>query len=242
MQQSIISWSHSRAVDFEQCRLRAKLKYLDRIPEPERPLPPGKTEHANDRGTRVHNALEDYVCGKIDTQPREARTFADEVDKMRQLFDVGRVSLEGEWGYDRGWEPCDYRSAWLRVKLDALVFLNEHEVVAIDYKTGRKFGNEIKHGEQLQLYQLATFLRYPEVEVVHTELWYLDQDDLTRKTFMRPQGLRFKANWERRGNDITTALEFPPNPNMWSCKYCPYGKPENGFPDGSGHCSAGRRR
>ena len=57
----IKAWSYSRLVDFEQCKLRAKLKYIDRIPEPARPLPPGKTEHANDRGTRIHDAGERFV-------------------------------------------------------------------------------------------------------------------------------------------------------------------------------------
>jgi hypothetical protein len=42
--------SFSRLQNFEKCKYLAKLMYIDRIPEPERPLPPGKTEHANDRG------------------------------------------------------------------------------------------------------------------------------------------------------------------------------------------------
>ena len=55
MSETISSWSFSKLGDFESCRLKAKLKHLDNIPEPERPLPPGKTEHANDRGTSPAN-------------------------------------------------------------------------------------------------------------------------------------------------------------------------------------------
>ena len=40
----IRSWSFSRLSDFEACPLKAKLKIIDKIPEPERELPPGKTE------------------------------------------------------------------------------------------------------------------------------------------------------------------------------------------------------
>ena len=65
----IKAWSYSRLVDFEQCKLRAKLKYIDRIPEPARPLPPGKTEHANDRGTRIHDAAERFVRGGVELIP-----------------------------------------------------------------------------------------------------------------------------------------------------------------------------
>lgn len=238
----INSWSHSRLVDFEKCKYLAFLKYDKRIPEPERPLPPGKTEHANDRGTRVHEAAEHFVSNVRDDLTPELRSFEHEFDALRNLYDRGMVSLEGEWGYDQGWEPTDWKTAWLRMKLDALVFLSDYEAVAIDYKTGKKFGNEIKHGEQLMLYQLATFLRYPKLEVVHTELWYVDQDDLTCRTFSREQGLRFKQAWDRRGTAITTAVEFPANPNRFSCQYCPYGAPENGFANGTGHCLAGRKK
>lgn len=238
----IISWSHSRLADYEKCKQLAYLKYVKKVPEPERPLPAGKTEHANDRGSRVHDSLERYVRSLTNDYPSEAKSFRFEIDAMRKLFAAGTVSLEGEWGYDHEWDPVEWKTAWLRMKLDALVFLSPHEAVAIDYKTGRMFGNEIKHGEQLMLYQLATFLRYPELEVVHTELWYLDQDELTHKVFTRAQGMRFKRNWNDRGMEITTAVDFPANPNKWSCQYCPYGAPENGFPNGTGHCLAGRKR
>lgn len=239
--QTIKSWSHSRAVDFEKCAFGAKLKYINKIPEPERPLPPGKLEHANDRGTRVHEAIEAYTRGLTDAVPREAWSFRVEIEALRKLFKAGQAGFEGNWGYDRAWEVAAWETAWLRMKLDAIVFLSPQEAVVIDYKTGKIFGNEVKHGEQTMLYQLASFLRYPELEVVHTELWYLDHDQLNGKTFTRNQGLRFKKAWDMRGTAITSAIAFPPNPNHWSCRYCPYGKPENGFATGTGHCPVGRK-
>lgn len=231
---SISSWSHTKLVLFQTCKRAAYLKYDQRIPEPERPLPPGKTEHANDRGTRVHEDCERFVRGEQDDVCQEAANyFATELCLLRELYKEGRVSIEGEWGMDRNWEPTEWRSAWLRLKLDAIVFHSETEATAIDYKTGRKFGNEVKHAEQLQLYQLVTFLRYPKLEKVTTELWYLDQDEVTRQTFTRAQGLRFKSNFDRRGLELTNATEFPPNPNVFSCKWCMYG------PWGTGHCEVG---
>lgn len=238
----IKGWSHSRVVDFEKCKFMAFLKYVKRIPEPERPLPPGKTEHANDRGTRVHDGNEAFTKGTSKNLPRESHSFKAEFLALRELYKQKQAFFEGEWGFDIGWVPDEWKVAWLRMKLDALVFLSPYEAVAIDYKTGKKFGNEIKHGEQLMLYQLACFLKYPQLEVVHVELWYLDHDDLTHRVFTRDQGLRFKASWDRRGNAITSCTEFPPNANRWSCQYCPYGDPVNGFPNGTGDCKVGRRR
>ncbi len=232
----IPTWSFSRLSIFEQCKFRAKLAYVDKIPEPERPLPVGKTEHANDRGTRIHTCAELYVQDKGNLVP-EMEKFRAEFEALKRLYAAGQVSLEGEWGMNRNWEPCAWSGpeTWQRLKLDALVFLSEYEAVVIDYKTGKKFGNEIKHAEQTQLYQVNGFLRYPKLEVIHTELWYLDQDDLSSQTFTREQGLRFRANWDRRGNAMTTAQDFPANPSIYTCKWCPYGPGEGK----TGHCKRG---
>lgn len=233
---TIMSWSHSSLSNFEKCKRLAKLKHLDKIPEPERPLPEGKSEHANDRGSRIHDHAEQFVRGNVAAQIPEMRKFAVEFDHMRRLFTLGMVSLEGEWGLNRDWEITTWREAWHRSKVDALVIPTPHEAIVIDYKSGKKFGNEIKHAEQTQLYALNAVLRFPELEIVTTELWYLDVEDLTSKTFTRDQILRFKPGWDRRGRAMTSATDFPPNPNVFSCQYCQYG-PWNG-----GQCQDGVRR
>lgn len=274
----IPSWSHSRLMDFEKCKYRSFLLNVERVKEPERALPAGKTEHANDRGTRIHNGCEAYVKGEGPLPMEAAKHFGAELKVLRDLYPTGCVSLEGEWGMNQNWEPWNWSGQWmeventegvlielvakklpekpksgmvvkvgkkvfmwvppwLRLKLDALVFESPQAAIAIDYKSGRKFGNEIKHGEQLQLYQLVTFLRYPELERVTTELWYLDVDDLSRQTFTRAQGLRFKKNWDSRGIKMTTCTQFPANPSTFACKWCGFGPWE----DGTGHCKVGKR-
>jgi len=229
---AIKSWSHSKLGDFEKCKHLAWLKHDKRVPEPERPLPPGKTEHANDRGSRIHDGLELYVSGQSDFLPPEAeKHFGIHVDMLRVFYADGMVSLEGEWGMNEDWEVADWHEAWLRLKLDVCVHLDPTHAVVVDYKSGRKFGNEVKHGEQLQLYQLVTFLRYPELEKVTAELWYVDTGDVTSTTFTRAQGLRFKSGFQKRGIALTSCVEFPTNANKFSCKWCPYLDTE--------HCDAG---
>jgi hypothetical protein len=275
---TIPSWSHSRVVDFEKCNFLAKLKFVDKIPEPERPLPPGKSEHANDRGTRIHTACEEYINGKAkDLAPEADRAFGAYMDLLRVMFKDGLVSLEGEWAMNRDWDPCawngewvealpgavrtgtakkipdrgkpgdivqvgkqliEWMPAWLRLKLDAMVMHSPRTATVIDFKTGKKFGNEIKHGEQLQLYALTTFLRYPDLEEVFAELWYIDQpegNNITSKRYTRQQALMFKNAWTKRGLKVTTTTEFKPNPNRFSCQWCQYG-PWNG-----GQCQVGVR-
>lgn len=232
--EQIKQWSFSKLQVFEQCKFRAKLQYIDKIPEPERPLPPGKTEHANDRGTRVHEAAEIFVKDNINLIP-ELHKFNEEFEQLKVLYKQGLVSLEGEWAHDKDWNPVAWNSAdaWLRLKLDAFVRPTSDYGIVIDYKTGRMFGNEIKHAEQGQLYMASVFVRYPELEVVDVEFWYLDQDDLSQTRYTRKQSEHFLRKFTQRGDLITSTTDFPPNPNLFSCKWCPYG------PKGTGHCSSG---
>lgn len=270
------SWSYSKLGDFEKCKKYFWLKHDQKIPEPVRPLPPGKTEHANDRGTRIHTSCELFINGtNSELCPEADKHFGNQIALLREMHKDGLVSLEGEWGMNADWAPCGwsgdwveyqdvselglstkkvkalpdrpeydtvfqvskkffiYEPAWLRLKLDAMVMHDERTATVIDFKTGRKFGNEIKHAEQLQLYQLVTFLRYPQLETVHAELWYLDQDETTSQKFTRSAGLRYKDKFGKRGNAVISATEFPANPNKFTCKWCMYG------PWGSGDCTVG---
>ena len=233
----INSASFSKLGDFEKCKFLAYLKHDARIPEPERPLPPGKTEHANDRGTRYHTNCEEYVLGHdVALLPDIDAAFGPQLDLMRHLHTEGLVSLEGQWGYELDWTVNpDRGKSRIRVKLDAIVFHSDEQATVIDYKTGRKFGNEIKHNEQLRFYAMASFMRYPKLQKVSAELWYLDQNDTTVMSMTRMQGLAFRQNFDRRIKDLTSCTEFPPNPNKFSCKWCQYG-PWNG-----GQCQKGVR-
>lgn len=231
------SWSFSKIGDFEKCKKYFWLKHEQKIPEPERPLKPGQLEHANDRGSRVHDNCEGYVRGDHDALCPEAdKFFGSRIDLLRVLYAQGDVELEGNWGMDAEWNIAEWDGAWLRLKLDVLVHLGKHEAVVIDYKTGKKFGNEVKHMQQLQLYALVTFLRFPHLEKVSSQLWYLDVNEVTEQVFTRDQALRFRRSFHARGEAITTCTTWPANPNKFSCQWCLYG------PEHSGHCAEGVRK
>ena len=209
--------------DFEKCRYLAKLKYIDRVPEPERPLPKGKTEHANVRGSRIHDAAELYVRGGVELAP-ELQSLKEDYDELRELYKQGLVELEGEWAVNTEWEPVSWSSAnaWCRMKLDAFVKTSDTTARVIDYKTGRRMGNEVKHTEQGQIYQLATFLRNPNLEHITVEFWYTDLDQKDIKQYSRAQGTAYFDKYMKRLTAVTTSDNFDPNPNAFSCKWCPY--------------------
>lgn len=230
----IKTWSFSRLADYELCPLKAKFKYLDKIPEPERPLPPGKTEHANDRGSRIHDAAEKFIKGDIELIP-ELVKFRRELEHVKAMYAKGKVTTEGEWAMTKNWQATGWSDpdAWLRLKCDITVRVAPDHLVVIDLKTGKKFGNEIKHMDQVQLYQLVCFLRYPELKRVDVELWYTDIDELTHADFGREKGVAMLGRYNKRAIMLTTDETFKATPNQFSCKWCPYG------PKGTGHCTVG---
>jgi len=211
-------------MDFEKCRYLAKLKYVDKIPEPPRPLPMGKLEHANDRGTRVHDAAERFVQGGVELVP-ELHKRRPQFEELKKLYAEGKVQLEGEWAFTSEWAPVawDAADAWVRMKLDALVRTSATTARVIDYKTGRRNGNEVKHTEQGQLYQLGTFMRYPELDAITVEFWYVDHvDEDMISRYSRAQGMAYFDKYQKRLQAMSDCSDFKPNPNVYSCKWCPY--------------------
>lgn len=240
---TIPAWSASALNSFEECPRRLELQRILRVPELPRPEPPNGVEHANDRGSRIHDETEQYIRG---TQPlgKEMGEFRDELEHLQAFYKAGKVVLEDMWCFNHAWQPVgsrDFRNIWVRIKLDAFVFLTPTIGLVVDYKTGKKFGNEIKHAQQCQLYQLAAFMRYPQLEHVYTELWYPDVKELTRMGFTRNQGEKFFKGFNERGIKMTSATEFPAKPSRTACMFCGYGPEEssNKWVNKNGACDVG---
>jgi CRISPR/Cas system-associated exonuclease Cas4 (RecB family) len=240
----ITAGSHSRLVVYESCPYRAKLAYVDRIQEPQRPELPNGQEYPNDRGSRVHDEAENFVRGKTPDLANELRNFEAEFTKLRSLYAANpdNLHMEDMWCFDSVWNPCasdDYNNIWLRIKLDNCVFLSSTEACVIDYKTGKRQYNEIKHAEQTQLYQLAAFIRFPELQTITTELWYLDLNELITMKYKRHQGLKVLRNWNDRLLNMMSEQEYEAKPNTWNCRFCPYktGLIGKHGPEGTGDCS-----
>lgn len=104
------------------------------------------------------------------------------------------------------------------------------------HNTGKRFGNEVKHGRQMQLYALAAALRYPKLEKITTELWYQDQNELATQEFTRKQAMKFWKGFNDDALEMTSATEFPPRPNQQTCRFCPFRTGRNKWIQGTGHC------
>jgi hypothetical protein len=220
------AWSFSRLSDFEKCPYMMRLKYIDKVEQPENPYIA--------RGIRIHTSIEDFITGKSDTLDPEIKTFKNEINSLRERYKTGSVEVEGEWAFTNKWVRCDWRDyeqVWLRVKLDSYVHLSEEVGVVIDEKTGSKFGNEIKHADQGQLYAGVAFIVHPEKKKHTVELHYLDKDDITRVDYKQGMAAKILVSFEKRAQKMLGATMFPPRPNIITCRSCPYGRHK-----GNGYC------
>ena len=217
----IPAWSHSTLKTFESCAYRSYIAKVKRIQEDFGP--------AAKRGSAIHKLAEDYVRGQLPEFPSDLKKFKSKYEELRKLFTATKVEVEGDWGFTIDWEPCAWMApdVWARIKLDAIVHETDTSARVIDYKTGKMFGNEISHSQQALTYAIGSFFRYPKLEHVQTELWYLDHGETTLQAYTRDQAMVFMPKLHERAIEMTTATAFPPNPSTYNCRWCSYKQGEN---------------
>lgn len=220
----LISWSYSSLKDYETCPHRIQLK-LNKAPIP---------EQEENRGTIIHRMAEQYVKGEIDSLPRELRKFEEQFEEDRASYTEGKLEVESEWGFDPDWEQTNWFDAWLRVKCDQVLHISPSETRVTDHKTGKRFGNEVPHLQQAQLYALATFVKYPDVNYIETEMRYLDLGEQTKKLWSRDKDcVRLMGQYMKRVGWMQRDTVFKANPNRMNCRWCRYGTS-----NGSGACGS----
>lgn len=219
----ISAWSFSTWSTFQKCKHRV---YLDKVAKA--PQPPiintEDKEHPLLRGNRIHEAAELYVTSSVELIS-ELKKFEKELNHLKHLFNLNKVEVEQPWAFTSEWKITNWSSidAWVRAKLDAFIRHSDSACVVVDYKSGKSWGNEVTHNLQGQIYAIMALLRYPEIEEVTVEFWYVDQNEITTKHYTRNQVMKFLNTWTQRGNAIVSEVEFKPNPSNAACKYCPFG-------------------
>ena len=232
------AWSWSRFSDHRRCGFYAKMKHLDKLPEPQGP--------AMERGQRIHKLAEDYTLGTLKVLPDELKLFKDEFAHLRKV----KANVEGQLAVNRSWkkEVWFSKEAWLRSITDARYEENRGKtVVAIDHKTGKIYD---ENDEQLSLYVPVLFAHYPDAEEIILELWYIDQGEERRYRYHRagiakPKTLKPEAKgrgeivekgpsnealmkaWTEKSYPIMTDRKFSPTPND-KCRFCHFRKSNGG--------------
>lgn len=215
------TWSFSVLTKFEKCPYMVYLMKVEKHPEPEYEKTP---DHPLVRGDRIHEEAERFVTGEGPFTPA-LKKFQGRFEGLRQAYSEGRAEVEQKWGFTYEWAPCSWNDPDNRayIKLDIAVNIDPGTAEVIDYKTGKSFGKEVNHAQQLQIYTIAKFLRTPELNVVKASNLYLDEGKEKPRTYTRPQAMDMLARWQPRIDALLNCEVFKPKANRSNCKYCPYG-------------------
>jgi hypothetical protein len=178
---------------------------------------------AMQRGSTIHEMGEAYLNGELGELPAAYKHFAEPMMELRRAKAIPEQTL----AFDAVWQEVDWLSpdVWVRMKLDATV-LKKTKARAIDFKTGKEYPD--KHYEQIELYALALFAKYPDLKTVDCELWYLDLGDEVTFPVRRAEEMDLRAKWAARARKLTEATAFPPNPAFRWCKNCGHNTKKGG--------------
>lgn len=204
-------WTPSKLQDFESCPSFFEGRHILRLPEP--------PSTAMARGNAIHTALEIHVAANAPLPG-----FLDPWAKQLAEIKAGKPTVEEMWSFGPGW---DLRASplWCRLKLDVFLPLGKKRAKVIDYKTGRIYE---KHAGQMEIYAVAAFTKFPSVEELQIELWYIDQEEITEREYNRKQYEDLKAAWAERGDRLVHADTFKPTPSPDACRWCPRHKKKGG--------------
>ena len=155
--------SFSRLDVFESCKYRAKLAFVDKEKEPPRAKLPEGGEYPDERGSRIHDECEQFVLGEGEFT-EGMRHFKPEFNKLRQECKDGKVVVENMWCYKDDWTYFSPHVFWdpdirFRIKTDATVFTSDTSALIIDYKTGKRYNNEVKKEHCYFIYITLYILR-----------------------------------------------------------------------------------
>lgn len=241
---SIPTWSYNRLEDHTICNFRGLLKYGLKLTPPVRP-PEHKANTAKQRGIDHHTAHERFVKGEIsaDDLPKDIIKQLPKLDwvaaQERYAQNPASFIIEEEWAWTRDWQPCDWfaKDVWGRAKIDRGEWLDPEQsaIEVTDVKTGKKFGNEVKHSLQMQLYAGICFMRFAQLQTCKVRLQYTDEGKETLRTYTREQAMLFVKLFSERAAKMTDMKVHKPDPSKRNCAYCDYG-PNNG---GTGACEYG---
>ncbi len=238
----ITSWSYSRWAVYAECPLKAKYKFIDKLPEPGSP--------AMERGNVIHKIAEQFVKGETKTAavPEPLKPFADLFKQLRKEAkkEPDRFNVESTWAFRSDWSETtwnDWNGCWLRVKIDAARFsFEEKDCITIDvydWKTG-KFSpqyNVHQYMMQQHLYGTSALQRYAgryKYVIVRPHLVFLDAGveytggEGDPIVYTDEQKKPMVKEWTNRVKPMLNDSTFKATPGN-ACRFCHF-KKSNGGP------------
>jgi len=194
------SWSFSSLTEYEKCPHSISFPYdSNEIYVPNEPAA---------RGIKIHADCADYINGKKVT--------------LLKGFDwpsiKGSIS-EQKFGLDINWQPVPYSEACFKFIPDALI-LEDTSITIIDFKTGKRDYNELKHASQMQFYATAMLSTYPDTTSIASELWYLDIPFIKRTEYTVNKLGAIRIRQHNRALKMMNDEKLDPKPSKSNCRFC----------------------
>ncbi|MBZ5542319.1 MAG: PD-(D/E)XK nuclease family protein [Acidobacteriia bacterium] len=242
-------YSHTQLRTFEDCPLKYKFRYIDKIKKPEEQTIEafvGSCVHAAleklyaDLALCKQNSLDDLLASYRETWEKNwlpSIKIVREEFTPQNYFDYGAGCIRN---YFERYKPFD-QSRTLATEAHLIFPLDPPGTYKMqgyvdriarrpdgtyeihDYKTGRSLPSqaEVDSDHQLGLYQIGLQARWPDAERVELIWHYVGKDTLlrSRRTAEQLQSLR-QETIETIGR-IQSEKEFPPHPSGL-CDWCEY--------------------
>lgn len=231
----IKKWSFSLLQRFEKCPYEVYLDRVERVKKPE--FDKDDMTHPLVRGDRIHKLAEAFIKGETQVIDPLLKKVEPKLRRYQQRYTEAAVEVEQEWGFNENWEPRNWNDPdnWAMVKCDVVEHTEPKLLDVDDWKSGKSHGKEISHGQQMQIYAISGFMRFPSIDIVRTTLTYTDEGKSRSKIYTRPQVLELLPRLTARIKRMTSAIIFPPKPCKLNCRYCSYSPNK----EGNGACPYG---
>lgn len=242
---SLIELSYSRMENYEKCP--AKYFYSHVIKEP------STTNAAALLGNVIHSVLELHV-GEDDFEINEIirsyeaifEEYNSENEMMitEELYDLGRAMLyefvdrhDGDEfnviGREEFFEFV-LGNAHIRGYIDRIDQIDDTTLHVIDYKSGKwqVSAKDIDTNLQLSIYSVAMMLKYPEVDTVNVELYYLRSGKRLSAVFYRKDlAIVTERIWGLVASILEDKYFHETKTNKYVCNFCEHAT--------SGRCKVG---
>jgi hypothetical protein len=210
-----MSWSLSRLKTFETCHAKYDYRYNLKIPD-------NGGSSAAQRGIDIHAGIEKSIKDRITPVPEEASFVGDTIRSLQYAGVEHRAEFDLK--LDKDWKQVITGDYWFHGIIDLYVRTSPTTASFHDWKTGRIYPD---HDEQKELYALALFCAYPELEEITSHFDYLDQRKSITRTFHPYMVPAAKERWSRRVGRMQSATEFIPTPG-YLCRWCGFSKAKGG--------------
>lgn len=214
----IMAWSYSRLKTWEECPLKAKLKFVNRLKEAD-------SIYAA-RGIEIHKQAEAYLKDPLAPLPSTLSGVAKYLEQFRTPEHQPIIQTELQMALTKYWGPIDWfnPNVYVRVVYDLYRKLRGHVSIR-DHKTGKI--REEEHDDQLDLYATSAFGLDETVEEVDVGIIYVDHAKETKKIYKRVQFVERKKYWDERAAPMLADDLFSPRPGSY-CRYCHFRKTNGG--------------